>query len=250
VRTRAGSLEQLQRDGQLLTKVGALPVVVFWDEGRPWAIEDRCPHMGFPLHRGTVESGLVTCHWHHARFDLVTGCTLDPFADDARGFGVSIDGDALPFRQARDTGAFQHRSVHKDIFAAPIRADKAKSLGGVVPLDRAGVLDGGSASSRMQRSLRWPASRWLLRRGAAVEAQDFRYLRALGPGTGANLEGRTRRYAAVAAALDHTHMQEGIPRPIGQLYEAEPFVGIVPFNHGSDRRTGGRFKPLGAKARC
>jgi len=44
-------------------------------------------------------------------------------------------------------------------------------------------------------------------------------------------------------------MQEGIPRPIGQLYEAEPLVGIVPFNDGLDRRTGGRFKPLGAKAR-
>ena len=44
--------------------------------------------MGFPLHQGTVESGLVTCHWHHARFDLASGCTLDPFADDARGFDV------------------------------------------------------------------------------------------------------------------------------------------------------------------
>jgi nitrite reductase/ring-hydroxylating ferredoxin subunit len=90
---RAGSLEELRTAGRLLTKVGALPVVVFWHDDRPWAIEDRCPHMGFPLHQGTVESGLVTCHWHHARFDLVTGCTLDPFADDARGFDVTVDGD-------------------------------------------------------------------------------------------------------------------------------------------------------------
>ena len=88
-----GSLEELRATGRLLTKVGNLPVVVFWSEDRAWAIEDRCPHMGFPLHQGTVESGLVTCHWHHARFDLVTGCTLDPFADDARGFRVTIDGD-------------------------------------------------------------------------------------------------------------------------------------------------------------
>jgi hypothetical protein len=49
--------------------------------------------MGFPLHRGTVEEGLVTCHWHHARFDLVSGCTLDPFADDARSYPVGIEGD-------------------------------------------------------------------------------------------------------------------------------------------------------------
>src|SRR3954454_13343409 len=92
MRVRAGSLEELRKEGRLLTKVGSLPVVVFWSDDRAWAIEDRCPHMGFPLHQGTVESGLITCHWHHARFDLVTGCTLEPVADDARGFEVTIDG--------------------------------------------------------------------------------------------------------------------------------------------------------------
>ncbi len=91
--TRAGSLAELQREGRLLCKVGALPVVVVWHEGGAFAIEDRCPHLGFPLHQGTVEAGLLTCHWHHARFDLVSGCTLDPWADDAQGFDVEIEGD-------------------------------------------------------------------------------------------------------------------------------------------------------------
>ena len=90
---RAGSLAQLKDAGQLVAKVGSLPVVVFWHDGRAFAIEDRCPHMGFPLRQGTVEAGLVTCHWHHARFDLSTGCTLDLFADDARGFDVTCEGD-------------------------------------------------------------------------------------------------------------------------------------------------------------
>src|SRR5690349_1844672 len=87
----AGRLDDLQRDGRLLTKVGPLPVVVLWHEGRAWAVEDRCPHLGFPLHRGSVESGLLTCHWHHARFDLASGCTLDLWADDARAFDVRLD---------------------------------------------------------------------------------------------------------------------------------------------------------------
>ena len=68
-------------------------MVVLWHEGRAWAVEDRCPHLGFPLHQGTVEAGLLTCHWHHARFDLASGCTLDPWADDARGFDVAVEGD-------------------------------------------------------------------------------------------------------------------------------------------------------------
>jgi nitrite reductase/ring-hydroxylating ferredoxin subunit len=98
---RAGSVEELEREGRLLTKVGALPVVVVWHEGHPWAIEDRCPHMGFPLHQGTVEAGLLTCHWHHARFDLASGCTLDPWADDATAFDVAVhDGDVWVGRRA------------------------------------------------------------------------------------------------------------------------------------------------------
>jgi hypothetical protein len=44
-------------------------------------------------------------------------------------------------------------------------------------------------------------------------------------------------------------VQEGIARPIGKLYEAESLVGIIPFDHGLDRETGGRFKPLGVRSR-
>ena len=102
-RQRAGSAEDLRKEGQLTTKLGNLPVVVFWHDGRGFAIEDRCPHMGFPLHQGTVESGLVTCHWHHARFDLESGCTLDLWADDAKGFDVDIEGDDV-FVTARPEG--------------------------------------------------------------------------------------------------------------------------------------------------
>jgi nitrite reductase/ring-hydroxylating ferredoxin subunit len=88
-----GSADELRRQGQLVGKVGDLPVVVFWDGDRAWAIEDRCPHMGFPLHRGTVDDGLLTCHWHHARFDLSSGCTFDLWADDALALDVTIEAD-------------------------------------------------------------------------------------------------------------------------------------------------------------
>ena len=111
---RIGSLDELRASGQLRGKHGSHPVVVFWHEDRPWAIEDRCPHMGFPLHQGTVEAGLVTCHWHHARFDLASGCTLDPFADDARAFDVEIvDGDVVVrARPAEDATRHHYRRLH------------------------------------------------------------------------------------------------------------------------------------------
>jgi nitrite reductase/ring-hydroxylating ferredoxin subunit len=92
-RARLGSVDELRKSGCLSGKVGAQPVCVFWSDGHAYAVDDRCPHMGFPLHRGSVENGLLTCHWHHARFDLVSGGTLDPFADDVKAHRVEIDGE-------------------------------------------------------------------------------------------------------------------------------------------------------------
>jgi nitrite reductase/ring-hydroxylating ferredoxin subunit len=89
-RVVAGSVDDLKARGFLTAKVGNQPVCIWWHDGKPYALQDRCPHLGFPLHRGTVESGMVTCHWHHARFDLCSGGTLDPFADDARSYPVEV----------------------------------------------------------------------------------------------------------------------------------------------------------------
>ncbi|MGH9268092.1 MAG: Rieske (2Fe-2S) protein, partial [Acidimicrobiales bacterium] len=61
MKVTVGSLDELRRRGVLTAKAGAQPVCVFWHEGRACAIDDRCPHLGFPLHRGTVEDGLLTC---------------------------------------------------------------------------------------------------------------------------------------------------------------------------------------------
>src|SRR5690606_32468653 len=55
-----------------------------------YAVDNRCPHMGFPLDKGTVKDGILTCHWHHARFDLASGGTFDQWADDVPSFPVEI----------------------------------------------------------------------------------------------------------------------------------------------------------------
>jgi nitrite reductase/ring-hydroxylating ferredoxin subunit len=60
------------------------------DGERVFAVDNRCPHMGFPLSRGSICDGILTCHWHHARFDLETGGTFDQWADDVRAFPTEI----------------------------------------------------------------------------------------------------------------------------------------------------------------
>ncbi len=84
------TLEELERDGVKVVSGEGHPVAVFFDQGRVYALDNRCPHMGFPLHRGTVTDGILTCHWHHAKFYLAGGCTFDPFADDVASFSVEV----------------------------------------------------------------------------------------------------------------------------------------------------------------
>jgi nitrite reductase/ring-hydroxylating ferredoxin subunit len=79
----AGNVEELRAKGRLVMRGAHRPILVVFDRGRIFALDNRCPHMGFPLDRGSVDDGILTCHWHHARFDLESGCTFDLWADDA-----------------------------------------------------------------------------------------------------------------------------------------------------------------------
>src|SRR5207253_9949573 len=92
-RSRAASLEELEARGRLVVAVEGHTICLLVDEGEVYAVDNRCPHMGFPLHRGSVSDGILTCHWHHARFDLCTGGTFDQWADDLRRFPVELAGD-------------------------------------------------------------------------------------------------------------------------------------------------------------
>src|SRR5262249_27929247 len=86
----AGSLEELKAKGRLVVHGSHRPILVIYDRGRVFALDNRCPHMGFPLERGSVEDGILTCHWHHARFDLESGCTFDLWADDVPTCPVEV----------------------------------------------------------------------------------------------------------------------------------------------------------------
>jgi nitrite reductase/ring-hydroxylating ferredoxin subunit len=91
---RAGSLAELKAKGRLVVHGRHPPILVIYDGGRVFALDNRCPHMGFPLDRGSVEDGILTCHWHHARFDLASGCTFDLWADDVPTCPVELrDGE-------------------------------------------------------------------------------------------------------------------------------------------------------------
>src|SRR5712692_2844365 len=88
--TRVADLAELQAAGRLVVHAGGHAIVLFADGDEIRAVDNRCPHMGFPLHRGSLAEGILTCHWHHARFDLCSGGTFDQWADDLRTFPVEL----------------------------------------------------------------------------------------------------------------------------------------------------------------
>ena len=83
-------LADLQAAQMLTIQRGGHTIVLCMNEGTVYAVDNRCPHLGFPLDKGTVKDGILVCHWHHARFDLATGGTFDQWADDVRSFPVEI----------------------------------------------------------------------------------------------------------------------------------------------------------------
>jgi nitrite reductase/ring-hydroxylating ferredoxin subunit len=104
-RVHVGSVSDVEGRGCTVVPAGGHSVAVFAHEGRLYAVDNRCPHMGFPLSRGTLRDGLLTCHWHHARFDLEGGGTLDPFADDVRTYRVVVEDDQVYLDLSQDTSA-------------------------------------------------------------------------------------------------------------------------------------------------
>ena len=130
---KAGTLVQLKQRGCMVVTGGGHAIAVFHHEGQVYAVDNRCPHMGFPLDRGSVSDGILTCHWHHARFDLSSGGTFNPFADDVRSFPVSVvEGEIWidPEPPSRDEGQHWRRRLEEGL-EHNIRLVIAKSVLGL-----------------------------------------------------------------------------------------------------------------------
>ena len=132
-RIRVGSIDELKAGGCRVVTGGGHAIAVFHHDGRVYAVDNRCPHMGFPLDRGSVKDGILTCHWHNARFDLASGGTFNPFADDVRSFPVTVvDGQVWVNPRPAQRDEVQHWSGRlRDGMEHNIRLVTAKSVLGL-----------------------------------------------------------------------------------------------------------------------
>ena len=85
-------------------------IALFNVDGRIYAADNQCPHMGYPLTRGAVRHGILTCDWHGRSFDLEAGGCFNYECDDLQTFPVEIreDGIWIQLGDAR----YQRRDQH------------------------------------------------------------------------------------------------------------------------------------------
>ncbi len=108
---QAGDFETTDRK---VVSAGDRPVLLLRHNGGFYAVDNRCPHMGFPLDKGSVKDCILTCHWHDARFDLQSGGTVDQFADDVRAYPVELrDGTVwIDIAPRQDEQGHQLKRLH------------------------------------------------------------------------------------------------------------------------------------------
>ncbi|MFN8470455.1 MAG: Rieske (2Fe-2S) protein [Caldilineaceae bacterium] len=110
----AANLADLARQGQLTVQVDGHTLALFQHQGRIYAVDNRCPHMGFPLDLGSVCDGILTCHWHHARFDLTSG-GFDLWADDVPAYGVELRAGEIWVNLAPPANAHAHHRERLEV---------------------------------------------------------------------------------------------------------------------------------------
>ncbi|PIQ28553.1 hypothetical protein COW36_12730 [bacterium (Candidatus Blackallbacteria) CG17_big_fil_post_rev_8_21_14_2_50_48_46] len=73
-----GFVAELESKGRILVREGTRQIAVFMSQGEVYALDNRCPHEGYPLLQGALNAAQcsLTCHWHNWKFDLKNGKAL------------------------------------------------------------------------------------------------------------------------------------------------------------------------------
>ncbi len=94
--TRVASTQDLPPGQSMCVAFEGEQVALFNVDGTIYAISDSCTHVGGQLSEGEVEGTIVTCPLHGATFDLTTGSSESPPADEpVTSYQVQVEGDEI-----------------------------------------------------------------------------------------------------------------------------------------------------------
>ena len=74
--------------------IGGKNIGVFNIDGKFYAIDHKCTHMGGPLSQSEVKDFCVTCPWHGSEFDIRTGALKKgPALRPVKSYPVKVEGE-------------------------------------------------------------------------------------------------------------------------------------------------------------
>ena len=79
---KIAEIHEVSKNNMQVFKVEGYEILVVNVEGKFYAFENRCPHMGYPLYFGSLEGKVLTCGFHYAKFDVTTGKSLGSVTDE------------------------------------------------------------------------------------------------------------------------------------------------------------------------
>lgn len=89
------SVKDLKEKRKTLFKKDSKQIVIFNVNDNIFAIDNRCPHEGYPLDHGSFnDSCILTCNWHNWKFDLKDGKCLTG-GDNVKTYKTFIEDDYL-----------------------------------------------------------------------------------------------------------------------------------------------------------
>ena len=94
-----GSAAALPEGGTRTVHEDRLTIVLVKLNGEIFALDDRCPHQGGPLSKGTMKDDKLMCPWHCWSFDVKTGRPEWPEGFwRATCYPVTLEGDQIMVR--------------------------------------------------------------------------------------------------------------------------------------------------------
>jgi NADPH-dependent 2,4-dienoyl-CoA reductase/sulfur reductase-like enzyme/nitrite reductase/ring-hydroxylating ferredoxin subunit len=112
---RVASVHDLA-DGEMKTvTVGGTDVLLSRVDGDFHACGAHCTHYGAPLDTGALHGTVVTCPWHHARFDVRDGALCGaPALDALARYSVRVDGDDVFVRVPDDADETPEDAAYRE----------------------------------------------------------------------------------------------------------------------------------------
>ncbi len=176
---------------KVVRREGLSVLLVTGRDGEIWAVENHCPHEGYPLVQGTLEGCVLTCTWHNWKFDARDGkCQVG--GEDVRSFPIRTRAGMVEVDLADPDPAIVRERLLESFRCGILRFENDRAI-----RDGVRLLQTGMAPEQLLREVALVDARhseWGTSHGLAVAADCCRYLR--------RYSGNNAMYA-IAPAIDY-----------------------------------------------